>query len=69
MVEGARVLHDTFGSGTVGRVATYRDVLSVWVDFGDGQTKRLALEVALPHMSPEPDKGTKRKRWFGRDAR
>ncbi|TWG93345.1 hypothetical protein L615_006300000180 [Nocardioides sp. J9] len=68
MVEGARVLHDTFGSGTVGRVATYKDVPSVWVDFDDGQTKALALEFALPHMSPEPEKRTKRKRWFGRDA-
>lgn len=68
MVEGARVLHDTFGSGTVERVAIYQGVPSVWVDFDDGQTKGLALEFALPHLSPEPTKGTKRTRWCGRDA-
>ena len=65
MVEGVRVLHSSFGSGTVGRVGTYKDVPSVWVDFDDGQTKGLALEFALPHISPEPSE-TKR---FRRDAR
>ena len=53
MVEGRRVLHRTFGPGSVGRVGTYRDVPSVWIDFDDGQTKGLALEFALPHLSPE----------------
>jgi hypothetical protein len=68
MVDGARVLHDTFGFGTIGRVGTYKDVPTVWVDFDDGQTKGLALEFALPHMAPEPAKEPKRRRWFGRSA-
>lgn len=68
MVKGARVLHSTFGPGMVGRVGTYKDVPSVWVDFDNGQTTGLALEFALPHMAPEPASGTKRKRWFGRGA-
>ena len=62
LVEGARVLHSTFGPGSVGRVGTYKDVPSVWIDFDDGQTKGLALEFALPHLSPEPDR--KRKGGF-----
>mgnify|MGYP000055894291 CR=1 FL=1 len=65
LAEGVRVLHDTFGPGTVGRVGTYKDVPSVWVDFDDGQTKGLALEFALPHLTPEQAGRTKRKRWFG----
>ena len=68
MVDGARVLHDTFGSGTVGRVGTYKDVPTVWVDFDDGQTKGLALEFAVTHMAPAPGKEPKRKRWFGRSS-
>jgi hypothetical protein len=39
MVDGARVFHDTFGLGTVGRVGTYKDVPTVWVDFDDGQPR------------------------------
>jgi hypothetical protein len=54
MVEGARVHHDTFGSGTVGHVGTYNEVPAVWVDFDSGETKGLALEFAVPHMAPEP---------------
>ena len=68
MVDGARVRHDTFGLGTVGRVWTYKDVPSVWVDFDDGQTKGLALEFALPHMTPEPAIAPKRRHWFRRGA-
>lgn len=70
MVVGVRVSHDTFGLGTVGRVGTFSDVPSVWVDFDDGQTKGLALEFALPHMRPVPARTTKRKHWLGgRDGR
>jgi hypothetical protein len=54
MVEGARVLHGTFGLGTIGRVGTYKDVPTVWIDFEDGQTKALALEFGLPHLAPQP---------------
>ena len=68
MVEGVRVLHDTFGPGTVGRVGAYKDVPTVWVDFDDGQTKGLALEFALQHMTRQPARNPNRRRWFGRDA-
>lgn len=53
LAEGARVLHATFGPGTVGRVGEYKEVPCVWNDFDDGQTKALALEFVLPHLSPE----------------
>jgi transcription elongation factor GreA-like protein len=53
LVEGARVRHNTFGPGRVGRVATYKDVPTVWIDFDDGQTKGLALEFGLQHLAPE----------------
>lgn len=66
MVERARVLHATFGSGSVGRVGTYKDVPSVWIDFDDGQTKGLALEFAIPHLSPDPEGQKKRGFRFGR---
>jgi hypothetical protein len=70
MVEGARVLHGTFGSGTIGRIGTYKDVPAVWIDFDDGQTKALALEFGLPHLAPQlASKETKRRRLFGRRRR
>ena len=54
MVDGARVVHGIFGSGTIGRVGAYKDVPTVWIDFDDGQTKALALEFGLPHLAPGP---------------
>ncbi len=33
MVVGVRVVHNTFGPGTVGRVGAYKDVPTVWIDF------------------------------------
>lgn len=54
LAEGARVRHTTFGTGSVGRVATYKDVPTVWIDFDDGRTKALALEFGLQYLSPEP---------------
>lgn len=70
MVEGARVLHSTFGSGTIGRVGHYKDVPTVWIDFDDGQTKGLALEFGLPHLSPQPiPDQSKRRQWFRRGHR
>lgn len=70
MLEGSRVLHSTFGSGTIGRVGHYQDVPTVWIDFDDGQTKALALEFGLPHLSPQktPDQ-PKRRQWFRRGHR
>jgi transcription elongation factor GreA-like protein len=50
--EGARVHHTTFGSGTVGRVGEYKEVPSVWIDFDSGDTKALALEFGLAHLTP-----------------
>jgi hypothetical protein len=67
MVEGARVLHSTFGSGTIGRVGPYKDVPTVWIDFDDGQTKALALEFGLEHLAPQPvTRKPRRRRLFGR---
>lgn len=67
MVEGARVLHSTFGLGTIGRVGTYEDVSSVWIDFDDGQTKALALEFGVEQLTPEPAaRERKSRRLFGR---
>ena len=44
LVKDARVLHGTFGAGTVGRVGHYIDVPTVWIDFDDrliqGQTNK-----------------------------
>jgi hypothetical protein len=54
LVEGARVQHSTFGAGRVGRVGFYKDVPTVWLDFDDGQTKALALEFGLRHLTPGP---------------
>lgn len=51
---GARVHHATFGPGTVGKVGTYRDVPTVWIDFDNGETKALALEFGLAHLTPTP---------------
>jgi len=62
MVVGARVDHDAFGSGTIGRVGAYKDVPTVWVDFDDGQTKALALEFGLAHLQPRKD--VERPRWW-----
>ena len=64
LVEGARVVHSTFGDGSVGRVGDYKDVPSVWIDFDDGQTKALALEFGLPHLSP--GKAAPRRRFLRR---
>ncbi len=50
--EGGQVQHTTFGSGTVGRVGEYRGVPSVWIDFGSGDTKALALEFGMAHLTP-----------------
>jgi len=65
LVEGARVLHGTFGTGKVGRVGRYKDVPTVWIDFDDGQTKALVLEFGLPHLAAEAD-SPKRRGWFRR---
>jgi len=69
MVEGARVLHSTFGPGTIGRVGAYRDVPSVWIDFDDGQVRALALEFGLPHLAPQPAPKEPKRRRFGRRPR
>lgn len=61
LAEGARIVHATFGAGTIGRVGEYRDVPSVWIDFDDGQTKALALEFGLPHLSAEAPAPTGRR--------
>jgi hypothetical protein len=50
MVEGARVDRDAFGPGTIGRVGTYKDVSTVWVDFGDGEAKPLLWSLDF-HIS------------------
>ncbi len=50
--EGTRVHHTSFGSGTVGRVAEYKEVPSVWIDFDSGETKALALEFGVAHLKP-----------------
>jgi hypothetical protein len=63
LTEGVRVRHATFGDGTVGRVGTYKDVPTVWIDFDRGETKALALEFGLAHLTPVPR--SKRRRWFG----
>jgi hypothetical protein len=47
MMAGARVRHDTFGLGTIGREETYQDLPSIWVDIDDGRTKGLALQFAF----------------------
>lgn len=47
---GVRVSHTTFGLGTVGRVADYNEIPTVWIDFDSGDTKALALEFALGHL-------------------
>ena len=52
LYQGARVCHTTFGNGTVGRVDEYKEVPSVWIDFDSGETKALALEFGLAHLSP-----------------
>lgn len=70
MVEGVRVLHSTFGLGTIGQVGTYKDVPTVWIDFDNGQTKALALEFGLPHLAPQSAaKEPERLRLFGRTRR
>jgi hypothetical protein len=49
----------------MGRVGRYKDVPTVWIDFDDGQTKALALEFALPHLTPQTSSDEpKRRRWF-----
>lgn len=53
LTEGARVVHTTFGPGVVGRVGHYKDVPTVWVDLDKGDTKALALEFGLEHLSQE----------------
>lgn len=65
LVEGTRVRHSTFGNGTVGRLSTYKDVPSVWIDFDDGQTKALALEFGLPYLARAPAPKS-RGRWLRR---
>jgi transcription elongation factor GreA-like protein len=65
LVEGARVSHSTFGLGVVGRVGTYKDVPTVWIDFDGGMTKALALEFGLPHLTPSASEKEKR-RFFAR---
>ena len=64
LVEGARVRHGTFGVGVVGRVGRHNDVPTVWIDFDEGQTKALALELGLPHLAPAAQ--PKRRLWFRR---
>lgn len=53
LVEGTRVVHTTFGPGVVGRVGHYKDLPSVWVDFDNGDTKALALEIAVEYLDQE----------------
>ena len=67
LVAGARVRHSTFGDGTIGRVGTYKDVPSVWIDFDSGETKALALEFGLPHLTPALVKGTAKRRLLRRN--
>jgi hypothetical protein len=65
LVEGARVRHSTFGDGIVGQVGAYKDIPSVWIDFDHGETKALALEFGLQHLTLVP--GVERRgRWFRR---
>lgn len=64
LVPGARVAHSSFGSGTVGRVATYKSVPTVWIDFDSGQTKALALEFGLTYLSPLPQAAGMQRRGF-----
>lgn len=49
---GARVIHSTFGVGTVGLVGERDEVPAVWIDFDSGDTKALALEFGLAHLAP-----------------
>ena len=55
LVEGARVVHTNFGPGLVGRVAPYKDVPTVWIEFDSGDTKALALEFGLEHLGTGVD--------------
>lgn len=67
LVKDARVLHGTFGAGTVGRVGRYKDVPTVWIDFDDGQTKALALEFGIRHLTPEATADQRKgRRWLRR---
>lgn len=43
LAAGVRVRHSTFGDGTVGRVGTYKDVPTVWIDFRGPSLKTTAV--------------------------
>jgi hypothetical protein len=47
LVEGADVVHPTYGTGTVARVGEERRLPTVWVDFDYGERKPLAMRYAV----------------------
>ena len=64
VVEGAVVVHDTFGRGIVRRVGLYRRYHTIWVAFDEAGEKALAPKYAMPHMrKAELDPGANSPLW------
>jgi hypothetical protein len=64
VVEGAVVVHDTFGRGIVRRVGLYKRFHTVWVEFDEAGVKALAPKYAIPHMRKvELDPGSSSPLW------
>ena len=55
LVEGADVVHPTYGTGTVARVGEERRLPTVWVDFDHGERRALAMRYAVELLRrPQP---------------
>jgi hypothetical protein len=65
---GAKIVHSTFGPGTVTFVGPYKGVPACSVQF-EGHMKALELQYAIPHVRlavEEPPSQPKKRGWFGR---
>ena len=64
VVEGAVVIHDTFGRGVVRHVGLYKRYHTIWVEFDTVGEKALAPKYAMPHMRrAELDPGASSSLW------
>jgi hypothetical protein len=64
VVEGAVVVHDTFGRGIVRRVGLYKRLHTIWVEFDEAGVKALAAKYGMAHMrKAELDPGASSPLW------
>jgi hypothetical protein len=64
VVEGAVVVHDTFGRGVVRRVGLYKRYHTVWIEFDDAGVKALSPKYGMPWLRRvERDPGASSPLW------